>query len=59
MMMHMIHMVQDKWITLNTIIHNSRDRQGLYGFQTLKNNGTIAIPSNTSHIQWRSQTWAY
>ena len=52
-MMHMIHMVQDKWISLNTIIHNSRDQQGLYGFQSLKNNGTIVNPSNTSHISIR------
>ena len=37
------------------LLLNGMDRQGLYGFSPLKNNGTIAFPSNSGHISISSK----
>ena len=37
-------------LLLSTIVLNSRDQQGMYGFPPLKNNHTIAFASNAGHM---------
>ena len=45
-----IRMYVHVYVSLSTIVLNSRERQGIYGFPCLKNNLTTMFPSNTGHL---------